>query len=393
MSNAVEARNTRTNTPGETQTDRQAVAPRRQQLTDQNAPCHEANTPPAIDESDELKEHFDTIRAKTAGVFRSRRIAIENVRQELGEKDAPPLEAQVLGAILTGALGGVSAAVAARAVRTITGELQRIMENAFKDTMDNAVQSNAIQSLVANIIGSGGSGGRVMFFSTQLLAMSELQTRVESNLGRQERRYKQALRPFQPGQCRDEEFERMKRELIGVSEALDAETTAAFQNQHRASLSSWMRAQAQRRLGTTSTGLRPGEQPGTDMTRAVAFNARQVEGVITVDLHSGVLPFESYRMDHFSRIRRVSCTSITSAVRENPAMQSAKLGDLQGPIVITWGSARFGRNESNRYWADPGLTALTRATGASTVVEGARLVFERYIAEIPFSRVEAAWTL
>jgi hypothetical protein len=389
VSNAVEARTTPTGTQANLQTAQWAG---QQPLT---GSCVDTNAPEAAAGAHrDLDAKYALVMNELDALTDKRCEAIRLVNSNLGERDQMPLAVQIITPLLLGALSGATGGIAGVIASGILNQtLKTLIENVLKDSMGEGIKAAVEAGL------RGGGESRHRFFHAQILGLIDSKRLIVRGMIAERTRLHQQL-DATALDCRQDATNTMMRELDQACEALARSQPAASDIQYREGLAVYMTAQAQGRLGTTPASAQPREgevgppppqPPTTDMARAVELNSGRIEGVINVELFSGAMPWESWTMEHFSRISRVECRGITQAARNDPAMQNTTIGQMRAPIVVRRGSYRFGRDEGSRYWADPDLRGLTRATGASTPEEGARMIIERFIADIPFSRIEIPW--
>ncbi len=335
-----------------------------------------------------LDEAYENASIAQNEVMNRRAIGVREVLGNLNEADSPSLADELLKTLALAALGFASGYVTAAITGKMVAETATVLANAVQTAMDDGLKDAATK--VAGKLASVDGESKATFFASQEEGLESLRTAALKRISAEKKAAKGAV----TSASASEQANVMSQKIKGA-QGFDAAATksadAGRQIQYEQSLSKWMNALSQSKLGQADGGTKL--SGAVDMSPKDHYARQGAEGVIYVAFgqHPASRPFAV--SGHRATIR---VAGMTSAARDR--IKKTPIKDLGMPIVASgfiydgfWdglsvsmgdNEIAFGKNEGGHVWVkghDDAMTGLKAAAGTSDASDAARIILDEDI--------------
>jgi hypothetical protein len=345
----------------------------------------------AIDftELDEAYEHASIAQNE---VMNKRAIGIREVLDNLNETDPPSLADELMKSLIVAALGfasaGITAAIAGKIVGDATKLSAQALNNAIQTALDDGLKDAATK--VASRLASDEGSSKGAFFASQGDALESLRATALRTIATTKKHAKQDVQNATPDQ-QAERLSEKTRTARQFDAAASASAETARQIQYQASLSRWMNALSQGKLGQAGGGT--DLDKSTEMSPKDHYARQGAQGVIYVAFgqHPATRPFAVS-----GKRGTIKVAGMTSAARDR--IKNTPIKDLNMAIVASgfiydgfWdglsvsmgdNEISFGKNENGRVWVtghSDAMSGLKKAANKSTPADAARVILDEDI--------------
>lgn len=345
----------------------------------------------AIDftELDEAYEHASIAQNE---VMNKRANGIREVLDNLNETDPPSLADELMKSLILAALGfasgGITAAIAGKIVGDATKLSAQALNNAIQTALDDGLKDAATK--VASRLASDEGSSKASFFASQVDALESLRATSLRTIATTKKHAKQDVQNAAPDQ-QAKQLSEQTRTARQFDAAASASAETARQIQYQASLSRWMNALSQGKLGQAEGGT--DLDKSTEMSPKDHYARQGAQGVIYVAFgqHPATRPFAVS-----GKRGTIKVAGMTSAARDR--IKNTPIKDLNMAIVASgfiydgfWdglsvsmgdNEIAFGKNENGHVWVtghSDAMGGLKKAANKSTPADAARVILEEDI--------------